>query len=41
MEKSSESPALGIYRSVKLFLQPIKLCEISICNDEELEVYNN
>ena len=29
-ENSSEIPARGIYRSVKLFLQPIKLREISI-----------
>ena len=29
-EASSEIPVLGIYRSVKLFLQPIKLHEISI-----------
>ena len=30
MENSSEIPAHGINRSVKLFLQPIKLHEISI-----------
>ena len=30
MENSSEIPAHGIYLSVKLFLQPIKLLEISI-----------
>ena len=28
-ENSSEIPALGIYRSVKLFLQPIKWLEMS------------
>ena len=29
-ENTSENPAYGIYRSVKLFLQPVKLLEISI-----------
>ena len=29
-ENSCEIPAHGIYRSVKLFLQPIKLRELSI-----------
>ena len=29
-DNSSETPAHGLYRSVKLFLQPIKLREISI-----------
>ena len=29
-ENSPEIPAHGIYKSVKLFLQPVKLLEISI-----------